>query len=68
MMTSQYYLHLSSTDDISRYPSNTGADFRVSLRPEINIPDNESWSGAVTELVVSPSIADEFMLCSDIVQ
>ena len=65
-MKYQYYIYLSSTDDIKQYPLNNATDFNVRLGPEINIPDNESWSCAVTELIVI--IASDFALCSDIIE
>ena len=49
MMTSQYYLHLSSTDDISRHPSNTGA---MNWAPYTSSRlDGFTWTGVVLILL-----------------
>ena len=65
-MSRHRYITLSSADDTNRHWSNVGTDFTVTLSQFIVLEHSETWSVALTEVELTPSVNQAFVVCSDI--
>ena len=64
-MSRPFHIHLSSLDSQTRFPTNTGSDFRVQLPEELTLPRGE-WTLGLTAAHLSSLPETPVFICSDI--